>query len=216
MSLERQLLRNRYHPEELRSKQGCIEQLGSEILWMEGLWVRTSVKVEITKEEKRLIGRPSSPRWEIDIVAYSGRDNLLYAVECKSYLDSRGVRLCGFDGTDPATAERYKLFCDDPLREAVFSRLKTQFAASRALRMYECSSAWPVGESLPTKTETVFEITSPRRTGFCGTKLGFGRSLRRCPTGDMRTRCPPWLQSCCCAERLNRDARLSPKPLADG
>ena len=60
---------------------------------MEGLWVRTSVKVEITKEEKRLIGRPSSPRWEIDIVAYSGRDNLLYAVECKSYLDSR-VHAC--------------------------------------------------------------------------------------------------------------------------
>ena len=71
----------------------AFEQLVSEILWMEGLWVRTSVKVLITKDEKRLIGRPSSPRWEIDIVAYSGRDNLLYAVECKSYLDSRGVRL---------------------------------------------------------------------------------------------------------------------------
>jgi hypothetical protein len=110
----------------------AFEQLVGEILWMEGLWDRTSVKVEITKEEKRLIGRPSSPRWEIDIVAYSGRDNLLYVVECKSYLDSRGVRLCGFDGTDPNTALRYKLFCDDPLREAVFSRLKTQFAASGA------------------------------------------------------------------------------------
>ena len=45
----------------------AFEQLVSEILWMEGLWVRTSVKVEITKAEKRLIGRPSSPRWEIDI-----------------------------------------------------------------------------------------------------------------------------------------------------
>jgi hypothetical protein len=111
------------------------------ILWMEGLWVRTSVKLKITKEEKRLIGRPSSPRWEIDVVAYSGRDNVLYAVECKSYLDSRGVRLCGFDGTDPRTAERYKLFCDNPLREAVFSRLKSQFAASGARPMHGCSSA---------------------------------------------------------------------------
>lgn len=110
----------------------AFEQLVSEILWMDGLWVRTSVKVEITKEEKRLIGRPSSPRWEIDIVAYSGRENLLYAVECKSYLDSRGVRICGFDGTDPKTASRYKLFCDDGLREAVLGRLRAQLTASGA------------------------------------------------------------------------------------
>lgn len=71
----------------------AFEQLVSEILWMEGYWVRASLKVELTKEEKKAIGRPSSPRWELDIVAYSGRDNLLRVVECKSYLDSRGC-LC--------------------------------------------------------------------------------------------------------------------------
>jgi hypothetical protein len=75
----------------------AFEQLVSEILWMEGYWVRTSVKVELTKDEKRKIGRPSSPRWELDIVAYSGRDNLLKIIECKSYLDSRGVALRAFD-----------------------------------------------------------------------------------------------------------------------
>jgi hypothetical protein len=69
----------------------AFEQLVSEILWMGGDWVRTSVKVELTKEEKRLIGRRSSPRWEFDIVAYNGRDNLLRVVECKSYIDSIGV-----------------------------------------------------------------------------------------------------------------------------
>ena len=78
----------------------AFEQLVSEILWMEGYWVRTSVKVELTKEEKRLIGLPSSPRWELDIVAYNGRDNLLRVVECKSYLDSVGVRAAAFDGWD--------------------------------------------------------------------------------------------------------------------
>ena len=31
------------------------------------------MKVELTKEEKRLIGRHSSPRWELDIVGYSAR-----------------------------------------------------------------------------------------------------------------------------------------------
>ena len=104
----------------------AFEQLVAEILWMEGYWVRTSVKVELTKEEKRKIGRPSSPRWELDIVAYSGRDNVLHVVECKSYLDSLGVQAKGFDA-DSKNASRYKLFNDEVLRRVVFNRLKKQF-----------------------------------------------------------------------------------------
>ena len=30
----------------------AFEQVVSEILWMDGYWVRTSVKVDLTKEEK--------------------------------------------------------------------------------------------------------------------------------------------------------------------
>jgi hypothetical protein len=110
----------------------AFEQLVSEILWMDGYWVRTSAKVDLTKEEKVLIGRPSSPRWELDIVAYSGRDNLLRVVECKSYLDSRGVALRAFDGSDAKSAERFKLFSDERLRGVVFGRLRKQFADSGA------------------------------------------------------------------------------------
>lgn len=110
----------------------AFEQLVSEILWMDGYWVRTSVKVELTKAEKVLIGRPSSPRWELDIVAYSGRDNVLRVVECKSYLDSRGVAMRAFDGSDGKFAERFKLFSDDNLRSVVFGRLHQQFAESGA------------------------------------------------------------------------------------
>jgi hypothetical protein len=95
---------------------------------MDGYWVRTSVKVDLTKVEKVLIGRPSSPRWELDIVAYSGRDNLLYVVECKSYLDSRGVTLRALDGSDTKSAERFKLFSDDNLRNVVFAHLRQQLA----------------------------------------------------------------------------------------
>lgn len=113
----------------------AFEQLVSEILWMEGYWVRTSVKVELTKEEKKTIGRPSAPRWELDIVAYSGRDNLLRVVECKSYLDSRGVALRAFDGNDERFAERFKLFGDEQLRKVVFARLCQQFAASGACQL---------------------------------------------------------------------------------
>lgn len=108
----------------------AFEQVVSEILWMEGYWVRTSVKVELTKEEKKAIGRPSSPRWELDIVGYRGRDNLLRVVECKSYLDSGGVALRAFDGRDERFAEKFKLFVDDQLRNVVFGRLGQQFTTS--------------------------------------------------------------------------------------
>ena len=101
---------------------------------MDGYWVRTSVKVELTKEEKRAIGRPSSPRWELDIVAYCGRDNALRVVECKSYLDSRGVALRAFDGNDERFAERFKLFGNERLRSVVFGRLCKQFVNSGACR----------------------------------------------------------------------------------
>ena len=104
----------------------AFEQLVAEILWMDGHWVRTSVKVELTKEEKRKIGRPSSPRWELDIVAYNGRDNLLRVVECKSYLDSLGVQAKGFNA-ESDNASRYKLFNDASLREVIFQRLQLQF-----------------------------------------------------------------------------------------
>jgi len=112
----------------------AFEQLVSEILWMEGYWVRTSVKVELTKEEKRLIGRHSSPRWELDIVAYNGRDNLLRVVECKSYFDSVGVRASAIDGSNAEHAKRYKLFNEPELRRVVFGRLCLQLAQTGACR----------------------------------------------------------------------------------
>ena len=95
----------------------AFEQLVAEILWMDGYWVRTSVKVDLTKKEKVLIGRHSNPRWELDIVAYRGRDNVLRVVECKSYLFSRGVALCAFNGKNAKFAKRFKPFCDANLRK---------------------------------------------------------------------------------------------------
>ena len=112
----------------------AFEQVVSTILWMSGFWVRTSVKVELTKEEKRLTGRHSSPRWELDIVGYSGRENVLRLVECKSFLDSVGVRACAFDGSDPEEANRYKLFNEPELRRIVFNRLCLQFTQAGACR----------------------------------------------------------------------------------
>lgn len=112
----------------------AFEQLVSEILWMEGYWVRSSVRVELTKEEKRAINRHSSPRWEIDVVGYKASENLLRVVECKSYLDSTGVRASAFDGTQDGEAKRYKLFTEPGLRDVVFKRLALQLSACGACR----------------------------------------------------------------------------------
>ncbi|MFN0156735.1 MAG: hypothetical protein ACKVRP_01530 [Bacteroidota bacterium] len=70
----------------------AFESVVAAILQRQGYWTLTSVKVELTKEEKREIGRHSSPRWELDVVAYRGSDNELRVVECKSFLDSGRIR----------------------------------------------------------------------------------------------------------------------------
>jgi len=106
----------------------AFEQVVAEILWRKGYWVRTSVKVELTKEEKRLIDLPSAPRWELDVVAYKGSDNSLLAIECKSYLDSPGVRLHAFNGSNVKAAARFKLFNNPNLQGVVFGRLRQQLA----------------------------------------------------------------------------------------
>jgi hypothetical protein len=103
-----------------------FEQVVATILDRGGYWTRTSVKVQLTREDKHAIGRPSSPRWELDIVAYSGEANELLVVECKSYLDSAGVRAGSFDGPKAAKETRYKLFSDEVLRGVVLSRLEAQ------------------------------------------------------------------------------------------
>lgn len=108
----------------------AFESVIATILEREGFWVRTSFKVKLTKEEKREISRPSSPRWEIDVLAYRPGDNLLLAVECKSYLDSRGVTRHGFS---PGRST-LKLFNDATLREVVFRRLLSQLIEAKSVR----------------------------------------------------------------------------------
>jgi hypothetical protein len=104
----------------------AFESLISALLERDGYWVKQCFKVELTKEEKRKIGRPSSPRWEIDLIAYKASENNILAIECKSYIDSYGVRFSAFGGGKPPSQDRMKLFNDRNLRNVVFSRLAKQ------------------------------------------------------------------------------------------
>lgn len=106
----------------------AFETVVSEILWRRGYWVQNSLKVELTREDKIKIGRHSSPRWEIDVVAYNGARNEILIVECKSYLDSLGVAFKGFDGSDAKAALRYKLFNEPVLRDVIVDRICCQLA----------------------------------------------------------------------------------------
>jgi len=107
----------------------AFESLIALLLRRQGYWTQTSFKVELTKAEKRAIGRPSSPRWELDLLAYKGSSNEVLAVECKSYLDSPGV---GFIGGQFQPPERYKLFSEPRLRRVVLSRLGKQLEEAGA------------------------------------------------------------------------------------
>ncbi len=109
----------------------AFEQLGASLLTRAGYWVYVNYKVELTKEEKRQINRPSAPRWEIDLVAYKAKANELLALECKSYLDSGGVYE-GHFGTS-LKGNRHKLFNEPILRQVVFSRLEAQLLESGSI-----------------------------------------------------------------------------------
>lgn len=102
-----------------------FEQLVGSLLEKEGYWVKTSYKVELTKAEKIRIERPSSPRWELDLIAYKANTNELLMVECKSFLDSRGAKYIEIADKNHKL-NRYKLFSDPVLRKIVMNRLARQ------------------------------------------------------------------------------------------
>ena len=104
----------------------AFENVMATILENNGYWLQQSVKVNLIKEDKREINKPSSPRWELDLVAYNPKVNELLVVECKSYLDSQGVKLAEIEMEDTSEG-RYKLFTDKKLRGVVFNRLLTDF-----------------------------------------------------------------------------------------
>jgi len=93
------------------------------LLRHQGYWTTPSFKVELTKEDKRRIGRPSSPRWELDLIAYKPSVNEILAIECKSLLDSTGVV---FRNGRFEPEKHYKLFSEKLLRSVVLKRLVRQ------------------------------------------------------------------------------------------
>jgi len=100
-----------------------FESIISTLLEADGYWVRRSFKVNVTKEEKRQIGKHSIPRPEIDLLAFHFSSNKVFAVEAKSFLDSPGVKLSQLQEVHEVPEGRYKLFTSSRYRSIVLSRL---------------------------------------------------------------------------------------------
>lgn len=103
-----------------------FEEVACKILEQDGYWIRRSFKVELTKEEKAKVGKPSTPRPEIDILAFDYTKNLVILVEAKSYLDSLGVKYESLSARHTVSEGRYKLFTCKKYRDVVISRLREQ------------------------------------------------------------------------------------------
>lgn len=100
-----------------------FESIISTLLEAEGYWVRRSFKVNVTKEEKCQIGKPTIPRPEIDLLALCFSKNEVLALEAKSFLDSPGVKLAQLKEKHEVPEGRYKLFTSERYRSVVLSRL---------------------------------------------------------------------------------------------
>jgi len=107
-----------------------FESIVATLLEANGYWVRRSFKVNVTKDEKRQIGKPSIPRPEIDLLALRFDKNELLALEVKSYFDSNGVKLSALQKQHDEPQGPYKLFTSDRYRSIVLARLKQDLIAS--------------------------------------------------------------------------------------
>jgi hypothetical protein len=109
-----------------------FEYIAARLLEDEGYWTRIGVKVNVSKEEKRLLGKSSLPRPEVDVVAFKPASNELLLVECKSYMDSHGVSM---DILAPGGKHwgRLKVFHTPDLRKLIEARICDQLKASGLL-----------------------------------------------------------------------------------
>lgn len=107
-----------------------FEGIIATLLEAEGYWVRRSFKIELTKEEKRAIGKHSMPRPEIDLLAFSQTSNGLIALEAKSFLDSSGVKLENLKEKHEIPEGRYKLFTCDRYRDITLKGLHRDLVAA--------------------------------------------------------------------------------------
>lgn len=133
----------------------AFEDLVARLLRGQNYWVRQNYMIDITKSEKKEIGQPSMPRPEVDIIAYQAAENRVLWVECKSYLNSKGVQFGAV--TDPGHAHAIKIFVDPEFRAIVSYRLQTQLVERRLVRPNPTIDYWLVAGRVAPQSVTPIE-----------------------------------------------------------
>ena len=100
-----------------------FENIVTTLLEEEGFWVRHKFKVSVSLEEKKQIGKQSSPKPEIDMLAFNLRTNEVLALDVKAYLDSPGAKLSLLQEEHDVPTGRFKLFTSERYRSLVLARL---------------------------------------------------------------------------------------------
>lgn len=108
----------------------AFEQIIAKLLEEDGYWVRSSVKINLTKQEKVNLGKPSLPRPEVDIVAYSISENIIFLLEVKSFFDSNGVYYEHVANDNEVRDGKYKLLTSHQYRDILVHRLKEDWVRS--------------------------------------------------------------------------------------
>jgi hypothetical protein len=111
----------------------AFEQIIGQLLEEAGFWVRYSVKINLSKHEKVEIGKATTPRPEIDIVAYKPIEKTLYLIEVKSFLDSPGVVYEHVTIQQDIQSGRYKLLTSQKYREVIERRLKHEWVEEKLI-----------------------------------------------------------------------------------
>ena len=103
----------------------AFETIVCSVMREKGYWVERNVKVKISPKEKEALGKPTMPTPEIDIVAYNPRRSELLLIECKSFLDSSGVKYNDVVGKSCSkrNASRYKLLNNPDYQKVISDRL---------------------------------------------------------------------------------------------
>ena len=107
----------------------AFEQLVGQLLDADKYWVKSSVKIDLTPDEKKKINKATTPRQEIDIIAMDVALNTVYLLEVKSYLDSPGVVYEEVTKETEIQEGRYKLLTSENYRAVLTERLKTDWIA---------------------------------------------------------------------------------------
>ena len=107
-----------------------FEKIICQLLQENNFWIKNSVKINLTHEEKRAINKPTTPRPEIDIAAYDVKTDTLYLLEVKSFLDSPGVCYDEVAIEQDQQSGRYKLLTAKNYRSVLSQRLKKDWCES--------------------------------------------------------------------------------------